>query len=188
MLIASGESQGRKLLIVGLSAENLRLLREGRPILEDLERAEIADGHLAIVAGETEREIADALLAGQLTFENAQAHEHLPEQHVPPTPVELRGFPMAADNGTFTELFAWVGADELALPGRTAEIGIKVAMSPAGPIPLVDCREAKLRRDAMKRALQQQSNIFGTTIRLCRFTFAGVVETIEPMKPKRGQS
>lgn len=51
---------GRRLFVFGLSARNLELLREGRPIAFDLEPMG-GMGRVAILFGETEADIADQL-------------------------------------------------------------------------------------------------------------------------------
>jgi len=75
-------------------------------------------------------------------------------------------------------LYAWVGEDELG----SGEVGIKQGICPAGMIPLVACREGKMDQEYLVRQMQQQSNRFGKTIRLCKFTFQEVVTTLEPQK------
>lgn len=75
------------------------------------------------------------------------------------------------------ELLAWIGEDELG----SGKIGLKGALVPAGYVPMVamgdDMRMADRR---IADQLQQQANTYGKTIRLCRFKFEEVVETLEP--------
>lgn len=73
-------------------------------------------------------------------------------------------------------LWAWVGEDE----HGSGEVGIKQALCPAGYIPLVACKDGKINQDYLREQLQQQANAFGKTIRLCKFTFVQVEETLEP--------
>ena len=77
------------------------------------------------------------------------------------------------------ELYAWVGRDELA-PDETGEIGIKQGLVPAGMIPLVSINKTKVMPEYLLKALQEQANRYGKTIRLCRFVMAEEVLTLEP--------
>jgi len=73
-------------------------------------------------------------------------------------------------------LYAWVGEDEQG----SGELGLKQALCPAGIIPLVSVREEKMRLPFIGLQLQMQATHYGKTIRLCRFTFAGVIEELKP--------
>jgi hypothetical protein len=73
-------------------------------------------------------------------------------------------------------LYAWVGEDELG----SGEVGLKQAMVPAGCIPIVATKRAKVDQSLIVRQLQRQSNNWGKTIRLCRFTFAEELLTLKP--------
>lgn len=72
------------------------------------------------------------------------------------------------------ELFAWIGEDE----HGSGEVGIKQAYVPAGFIPLVSKDLHKI--DNLKNILQQQADIYGVTIRLCRYEFVEEIITLHP--------
>lgn len=67
------------------------------------------------------------------------------------------------------ELFAWVGEDELG----SGRVGIKAGLVPAGYIPLVAIDRGDMEKLADQ--MNRQARAYGKKIRLCRFTFAGVV-------------
>jgi hypothetical protein len=71
-------------------------------------------------------------------------------------------------------LYAWVGEDELG----SGEVGYV----PAGCIPLVSIHDFKISREQVIQQLQAQANVYGKTIRLCKFEFVEEVITIEPEK------
>lgn len=73
-------------------------------------------------------------------------------------------------------LYAWVGEDELG----SGEVGLKQAVVPAGRIALVACQEGKIDRANVTDQLQKQADMFGKTIRLCRFTFDAEILTLHP--------
>lgn len=73
-------------------------------------------------------------------------------------------------------LYAWLGEDELG----SGKVGLKQALVPAGYIPLVAVENTKLDRDYIQQSLQTQANLYGKTIRFCKFTFVEEVITIEP--------
>jgi len=73
-------------------------------------------------------------------------------------------------------LYAWVGEDELG----SGEIGLKQARCPAGLVPMVACQAGKMEQAYIIEALQQQASVFGKAIRLVKFRFEGVVQTLEP--------
>lgn len=73
-------------------------------------------------------------------------------------------------------LWAWVGEDEYG----SGEVGLKQGLCAAGYIPLVACKDGKVNQEFLREQLQQQANVFGKTIRLCKFSFVQVEETIEP--------
>jgi hypothetical protein len=60
MVRGSGMYKGRKLVLLGLSAKNLELLKEGRPMHIDL-RDEGVDAAVYICYGETEQDIVAEL-------------------------------------------------------------------------------------------------------------------------------
>lgn len=72
------------------------------------------------------------------------------------------------------ELYAWMGEDELG----SGEIGLKQALTQAGCIPLVATKKAKMYTNQLPQQLAAQSAACGKTIRLVRFTYAEVVDTI----------
>lgn len=75
------------------------------------------------------------------------------------------------------ELLAWVGEDELG----SGRVGLKAALVPAGYVPLVAMGDdMRLAGGSVASQLQSQANTYGKTIRLCRFKFEEVVETLEP--------
>jgi len=74
------------------------------------------------------------------------------------------------------ELFAWVGEDE----NGSGEIGIKQGLVPAGFIPLVAIERSKIQRGNIVQGLTVQAQIYGKTIRLCRFVFSEVIQELEP--------
>ena len=80
------------------------------------------------------------------------------------------------DNVKAVELFAWLGEDELG----SGEVGIKQAKCPAGYIPLVSVNGKKMDQDYMIQQLQLQANLYGKTIRLCKYKFVEEVVTILP--------
>lgn len=73
-------------------------------------------------------------------------------------------------------LYAWVGDDELG----SGEVGLKQAVVPAGCIAMVACKEGRMDQDYIIKQLQAQANIFGKTIRLCRFVYQDEVIVLEP--------
>ena len=73
-------------------------------------------------------------------------------------------------------LYAWIGEDELG----SGEIGLKQGQVPAGMIPLVAIDEFKIDRDYLQKALQEQANNYGKTIRLCKFVFVEEIITLKP--------
>lgn len=73
-------------------------------------------------------------------------------------------------------LWAWVGADELG----SGELGLKQARTPAGMIPLVACKEGKIDKPEIAGQLQSQATVFRKVIRLVRFRYQAVVETLNP--------
>lgn len=79
------------------------------------------------------------------------------------------------------ELFAWVGEDE----HGSGKIGLKQAIMPAGCVPLVAVDDFKVDRDYVKEALQHQANVYGKTIRLCRFVFVQEIVRIDPEPPEK---
>ena len=86
------------------------------------------------------------------------------------------GIKLTPDNVKEIELYAWLGEDELG----SGVVGIKQCLVPAGFIPLVATKEAKMSQEMIQQALQSQANAYGKTIRLCKFTFVEEVVTIEP--------
>lgn len=72
------------------------------------------------------------------------------------------------------ELFAWMGEDELG----SGEIGIKQGFVPAGMIPLVSIKKEKINTSNIRNGLAVQSCIYGKKIKLCRFKFIEVVESV----------
>jgi hypothetical protein len=75
-----------------------------------------------------------------------------------------------------SELFAWLGEDELG----SGAIGLKQAVVPAGCVPLVACMKAKMVLPDIIEQLQFQAKTYGKTIRLVRFVFEGVEMTLSP--------
>lgn len=69
------------------------------------------------------------------------------------------------------ELFAWLGEDELG----SGQVGIKAGVVPAGCIPLVAIDREQMEK--LTEQMNRQARAYGKKIRLCRFTFAGVVTT-----------
>ena len=82
------------------------------------------------------------------------------------------------DNVKTTALYAWVGEDEMG----SGQIGLKQGVVPAGIIPLVAVDGRKMDRDFILAQLQQQANIYGKTIRLCKFEFTEELITLNPGK------
>jgi hypothetical protein len=82
---------------------------------------------------------------------------------------------MTAQALSEVELWAWVGEDDQEdRSKRTGQFGLKQAYVPAGLIPMVS-----VRRDRMEKYFDQaeaQAARTGKRIRLCRFTFAEVVQ------------
>jgi hypothetical protein len=85
---------------------------------------------------------------------------------------------------THLQLLAWVGEDELG----SGEVGLKQAMVPAGCIPLVATKRAKVDQMPVVKQLQQQSNNWGKTIRLCRFVYSEELITLKPEGISHGGS
>lgn len=80
------------------------------------------------------------------------------------------------DDVRYMELYAWVGEDEYG----SGEYGLKQAVSPAGIIPLVACKEGKIDQNYIKEQLQHQANVYGKPMRLCRFVFVQEMGIIYP--------
>lgn len=78
------------------------------------------------------------------------------------------------DNVKKIELFAWLGEDERG----SGQVGLKQGVTNAGVIPLVAVDGFKMDREWIKEQLQHQVNVYGKTIRLCRFVFVEELETI----------
>ncbi len=74
------------------------------------------------------------------------------------------------------QLYAWVGEDELG----SGEVGLKQGIVPAGCIALVACKLGKMTSADLVNQLQAQAQKYGKTIRLCRFTYAEELLTLEP--------
>jgi hypothetical protein len=73
-------------------------------------------------------------------------------------------------------LYAWVGEDELG----SGEVGLKQALVPAGMIPMVACKLSKVDEPYIVAQLREQARVYGKTIRLCRFVYAGEALVLEP--------
>ncbi|HEY1865913.1 MAG TPA: hypothetical protein VGG55_02490 [Candidatus Acidoferrales bacterium] len=65
------------------------------------------------------------------------------------------------------ELYAWVGEDELG----SGEIGMKQGLVPAGLIPLVATKRAKVDRQFIRDQMAHQQAQYGKRIVLARFRF-----------------
>lgn len=76
------------------------------------------------------------------------------------------------------DLYAWIGEDELG----TGVTGLKQAVVPAGVIPMVATNLEKMNQEYIVKQLQNQSNMFGKKIRLCKFVLQEDVITLEPKK------
>lgn len=74
------------------------------------------------------------------------------------------------------ELYAWMGEDE----HGSGEIGIKQGLVPAGLIPLVSIDAQKISRDYIINNLQRQADMYGKTIRLCKYVMTEEVITLRP--------
>lgn len=70
MIKATGQKDGRPLMLLGLSAGNIERLMDGQPILFDA-KAQGYDGHILIVYGATEKQIARDL---ELHFPGVKKH------------------------------------------------------------------------------------------------------------------
>jgi hypothetical protein len=79
------------------------------------------------------------------------------------------------------ELYAWVGEDELG----SGEYGLKAAIVPAGYIPIVATSEAKVDQPYIQDQMRVIAEQFDKPRYLVRFTFAGVVRSIEPAATER---
>lgn len=77
-------------------------------------------------------------------------------------------------------LYAWVGEDEFG----SGKVGLKQGLTNAGYIPLVAVEESKVNRVEMSIPLQSQSDLFGKTIRLCKFVFVEEIVTLQPESPQ----
>lgn len=77
------------------------------------------------------------------------------------------------DNVRSMVLYAWVGEDE----HGSGEVGLKQGVTPSGIIPLVSVSREKLA--AREHQLQAQADMFGKTIRLCKFVFVEEIITVE---------
>lgn len=63
MLVAGAKTAaGRRLLLIGLSAENLRLLQQDKPLKTNLDRYGIAGVDLVLFSGTTDEAMAASLL------------------------------------------------------------------------------------------------------------------------------
>jgi hypothetical protein len=71
-------------------------------------------------------------------------------------------------------LYAWVGEDELG----SGEVGIKQALTPAGRIPLVACKEGKMDQQYIENQLQDLGRQYGKKIRLVKFVYSEVVKEL----------
>ena len=89
------------------------------------------------------------------------------------------------DNVKEVCLYAWLGEDEFG----SGVVGVKQALVPAGmipspnsswAIPLVAIDQQKIDQGYILKALQGQANVYGKTIRLCKFVFVEEVVTLEP--------
>lgn len=74
------------------------------------------------------------------------------------------------------ELYAWVGQDELG----SEKLGLKQGWVPAGLVPLVSPEVDKLNTEILLKQLQHQCNVYGKTMRLCRFSFVQEINKVEP--------
>lgn len=74
-----------------------------------------------------------------------------------------------------TELFAWIGEDELG----SGEIGLKCALCAAGHIPMVATKREKMAQGYIQQQLQEQARRYGKTIRLCRFVLVEELVVLE---------
>lgn len=74
-----------------------------------------------------------------------------------------------------TELFAWIGEDELG----SDVIGIKQGLVPAGYVPIVAIAEDKVNRPEIIGQFENQAGQYGKKIYLCRFVFEEVVRATE---------
>lgn len=79
-----------------------------------------------------------------------------------------------ADKYKDLQLFAWIGEDELG----SGEVGIKAGFVPAGCIPLVAKDQHKM--EPLLEQMQAQANMYGKTIRLCRYQFIEEIITVKP--------
>lgn len=86
--------------------------------------------------------------------------------------------PETPENIKEVALYAWVGEDELG----SGIVGLKQALVPAGMVPLVAVDDSKINRQYIQQAMQAQANMYGKTIRFCKFTFVEEIITIEPEK------
>lgn len=68
-------------------------------------------------------------------------------------------------------LFAWLGEDEF----ESGEIGLKQALVPAGMIPMVSTKLAKMDQNYIKEQMDKQSKAYGKKIKLCKFKFEEVI-------------
>ena len=74
-------------------------------------------------------------------------------------------------------LFAWVGEDDA--PPFSGEYGLKQALTPAGMVPLVACKEEKMRLDYIVNQMKGLAGATGKSRMLVRFRFDGVMEVIK---------
>lgn len=84
---------------------------------------------------------------------------------------------MAEVDPTTMEILAWVGPDE-----KDGSRGIKSGVTPVGWIPLAFKGEhlSKAQREELRIGLRALASHYGNRIQLVRFTYAEVIETIEP--------
>lgn len=71
-----------------------------------------------------------------------------------------------------TTLFAWLGEDEMG----SGEIGLKQASCPAGIIPMVATKRAKMESPFIELQLALQQNTYGKRIALVRFTAVDIIK------------
>lgn len=75
-----------------------------------------------------------------------------------------------------TELFAWIGEDELG----SGEIGIRAAVCPAGFVPMVAILRHKIDRAEVTEQLEMLAKTYNKPRYLVRFTGVEIVKEIEP--------
>ena len=77
-------------------------------------------------------------------------------------------------------LYAWVGRnDDFVTRHNNREHGIKQAICPVGTIPMVACKEEKMREDYVVDQMKECARVTGIQRQLVRFTFDRVILSVD---------